>query len=68
MSRGKNLFVWVTAKSRALLIKDGQILEKLWGLGDVQKKCLCNGKSYKKNSWTQSSPKKIHAREMLACG
>ena len=44
------------------------LLEKLWGLGDVQKKCLCNGKSYKKNSWTQSSPKKIHAREMLACG
>ena len=67
MSRGKNLFVWVTAKSGALLIKDGQ-LEKLWGLGDVQKKCLCNEKSYKKNSWTQSSPKKIHAREMLACG
>ena len=25
MSPGKNLFVWVTAKSRALLIRDGQL-------------------------------------------
>ena len=40
MSPGKNLFVWVTAKSRALLIRDGQ-LEKLWGPGDVQKKNVC---------------------------
>ena len=67
MSPGKNLFVWVTAKSRALLIRDRQ-LEKLWGPGDVQKNICAEENLMKKNSWTQSSPKKIHAREMLACG
>ena len=44
MSPGKNLFVWVTAKSRALLIRDGQ-LEKLWGPGDVQKKMFVQWKT-----------------------
>ena len=56
MSPGKNLFTWVTAKSRALLIRDGQ-LESYGGQVKFQKN-ICE---------KENLVKKIHAREKLAC-
>ena len=56
MSPGKNLFTWVTAKSRALLIRDGQ-LESYGGQVKFQKN-ICE---------KENLVKKIHAREKLDC-
>ena len=50
--------MWVTVKSRVLLIRDGP-LEKLRGAGDVQKNICAMENLMKKNSWTPSSHKKI---------
>ena len=58
MSPGKNLSVWVTAKSRALLIRDRQ-LEKLWGPGDVQKNICAEENLMKKIHGHRVAPKKF---------